>query len=276
MKDKSRFLSSVIVSLIAGFIYYLFGQNVSENVVSSVKAVLSSDHSEEYMPSDCITINSDVKISGKKSSKKSSFKKNHTFEFNEIIVTLPVETLFSDIGKNSQAKFQKPSPDRNVDFTTELNRLINKDRADINIKPGKENRIKKNLSNSDQETADLDFKVYRNKQLGKNTDRSQMKFYNKDYRGNGFEYNYIVSSVAKEPIKKTSTNNNSDRVKKECSDYNFNFEMRSVEKVEKVEKVKKIRIIIPDSKIKIIDDAENEDAEPEEINVDDSSIEDSM
>lgn len=276
MKDKSRFLSSVIVSLIAGFIYYLFGQNVSENVVSSVKAVLSSDHSEEYMPSDCITINSDVKISGKKSGKKSSFKKNHTFEFNEIIVTLPVETLFSDIGKNSQAKFQKPSPDRNVDFTTELNRLISNDKSNVETKPGKQNRINKSFGNTDNETADLNTKAYKNKNLGKNIVSFQMKSYDENYKGNGFEYNYVVSRVAKEPIKKTSTNNNSDRVKKECSDYNFNFEMRSVEKVEKVEKVKKIRIIIPDSKIKIIDDAENEDAEPEEINVDDSSIEDSM
>lgn len=277
MKDKSRFLSSVIVSLLAGFIYYILGQNVSDNVVSSVKAVLSSDFSEEYMPSDCITLNSDVNISGNKLSKKNSFKKNRTFELKEIIITLPVESMFSDVGKNSQAKIQKPSPDRNVDFTTELNRLINKDRTEINIKPGKENRIKKNLSNTDQETADLDFKVYRSKQLGKNIGRSQMKFYNKDYKGNGFEFNYVVSSVAKEPVKKTRPNTNSDKVKKECSEYNFNFEMNtSVKKVEKVDKVRKVRIIAPEIRIKINEEDEDTGIEPEEINVDDSTSEDSM
>ncbi|HMS33892.1 MAG TPA: hypothetical protein PKC91_07385 [Ignavibacteria bacterium] len=278
MKDKSRFLSSVIVSLLAGFIYYLFGQNISENVVSSVKAVLSSDHSEEYMPSDCFSFNSDIKISGNKlSGKKSSFKKNHTFQFKETIVTLPVETLSSADVKNSQAKFQKPAPDKNVDFTSELNRLIKNDRSKIEIKPGKENRINKSFGNTDNETADLNIKIYINKKLGKNNESFQMKSYNKNYKGNGFEYNYVVSGVAKEPVKKTGRNNidnsGSDRINKKCSEYNYNynFEKRSEEKVEKK---RKVMIIAPKIQININD--EEIDTDLQEINTEESSDEDLM
>jgi hypothetical protein len=281
MKDKSRFLSSVIVSLLAGFIYYLFGQNITETAVSSVKAVLSSNFTEDIMNSDCITLNSSVKISGNKLIKNKTFrnKKQHSLEFKEIIITLPVENSFSYIGKNSQAKIQRPSPNRNVDFTSELNRLIKKDKSVIEIKPGKEYRVNKSLSNTNNEMADLDLKENSNKKLRKNIEYSQMKYYNKEYKGNGFEYNYVISSVANEPVKNTRSNNSdrtdSDRLKKKCSEYNYNYnynnEMRNTEKVEKNTKVK---TIAPKIEIKIND--EEIDIDLQEINVDDSSAEDSM
>ena len=283
MKDKSRFISSVIVSLLAGFIYYLFGQNITENAVSSVKAILSSNFTEDYMNSDCITLNSNVKVSGNKllKNKTSRSKNQHSLEFKEIIITLPVENSFSSNVKNTQAKIQRPSPNRNVDFTSELNRLIKKDKSVIEIKPGKEYRVNKSLSNTNNEMADLNLKENSNKKLRKNIEYSQMKYYNKDYKGNGFEYSYVISSVAKEPVKNTGSNNNdrtdSDRLKKKCSEYNYNFnynynfEMRNAEKVEKNRKVK---IIAPKIEIKIND--EEIDIDPQEINVDDSSAEDSM
>lgn len=74
MKDKSRFLSSVIVSLLAGFIYYLFGLNISDNVERSIKAVLSSNDTEEYMTQDFMPLNPEVC-----SSLTGSFKNNIKF-----------------------------------------------------------------------------------------------------------------------------------------------------------------------------------------------------
>ncbi len=72
MKDKSRFVSSVIVSLLAGFIYYQFGHGIEENLQSSIKAVLSPNDMEQYLSPDCqpfntITNKSDAKLNKKKS-----------------------------------------------------------------------------------------------------------------------------------------------------------------------------------------------------------------
>ncbi len=46
MKDKSRLVSSVIVSLLAGFIYYQFGNDITQNIDKSVKAIINFSDNE--------------------------------------------------------------------------------------------------------------------------------------------------------------------------------------------------------------------------------------
>lgn len=276
MKDKSRFLSSVIVSLLAGFIYYLLGQNINENVVSSVKAVLSSDFSEEYLSSDLITQNNEIKKFGNNNVRKNiSFKKKNSFVLREVKISLPDENIFSVIKIDAQAKIQKPSPDRNVDFTSELNRLISKNKTENNYRPGKENRINKSLSRNVTETADINSGNQSSNMLKKNIDKSETKYYEKEYKGNGFEYNYVISSVAKEPNKKKIIRsikpNDSVKNKKDCTGYQYKYDLKTEDTKENKFKGK---IILPKDKINKTDEEDVNSVR--EINADDYSSEDSM
>ena len=115
MKDKSRFISSVIVSLLAGFIYYQFGHGIEEKLQSSIKAVLSSNDVEQYLSPDCQPFNNIIAKSDAKLNKKKSkyfIKKRNVIEFKTKSETIPGDELFSSY-ISKQAKFQKSSADKN-------------------------------------------------------------------------------------------------------------------------------------------------------------------
>lgn len=213
MKDKSRFISSVIVSLLAGFIYYQFGENINEKLQNSFKAVLSSnDDMEIYLRADCQSFNSLTSNDRKSSSKKNSkffMKRKNTVEFGKNRVTVPGDEMFTEFVKAS-ARVVKPSPDKNINFTAELNRLLKGN----NNKPvaGKELRINKRFNSPKEDVADANYKA---KTLIHKDEANVL--------GNGFEYNFMIEAKGVDNGKiKTQGNNKKynsgevNRVKIEC------------------------------------------------------------
>ena len=284
MKDKSRFLSSVIVSLLAGFIYYLFGLNISDNVERSVKAVLSSNDTEEYMTQDFMPLNPEVcsSVAGSfKNNIKVVSKKKRSFKFMENSIFPDIKSI-SDNANSSQAKFQKPSPDRNIDFTAELEKLISrKNRVTPLIKPGREFKVDKSMSNSEEEIAEMKSGLNNSEKVRKNFERSQIKYYRKNYKGNGFEYNVIIndksSNSGRNTIKYDYNASEKKKVKSECREFNNNSDPKINTEVRNQYKIK---IISPKVRIKAkCDNDEDSDSDDKtiEINVpDNSDNEDSM
>lgn len=197
MKDKSRFLSSVIVSLLAGFIYYLSGSDIQQTIERSFKAVFSQTDTEMYGPQNSASFTELLKKSGIKVNKNkihfyySSVKKKRDNFKNENAKT-PDNTYGEFI--SLQAKVMKSCPDKNVDFTNELNNLIRKN-SDCN--PDSEKYIKMNRNVKSSPVADLkaeDRKIQIN--ISK---KENKKFYHKTDEENssfgfGFEYNNVKSS----------------------------------------------------------------------------------
>ncbi|MBK8553523.1 MAG: hypothetical protein IPL53_21650 [Ignavibacteria bacterium] len=262
MKDKSRFVSSVIVSLLAGFIYYMFGQDINENVQSSIKAALSSNEMEEqYLSSDYFPVKSISDNSVIKSKKKNSkfyIKKRNTIEFQNNGITVPGEELFSDFVKNNQAKFDRPVPDKDTDFTAELNELIKTDRSKSRLKPLKE--LSDLLKNKNDEVADTKRFERRSEKMNKNFEQSQIKTYNNyrkgdaEYKGNGFEYNYVTGNNS------SQSNSNSNGInytapgnekKTDCKNYKVEYKRKT-----KIINGKRTEIITP--KVHINNNDENE------------------
>lgn len=179
MKDKSRYISSVIVSLLAGFIYYQFGQDINADLQSSLKATFSSNDVDEYLQANCQPFVSSGKVSGIKKT-KFYLKKKNAIEFKTSNGTRPGDELFSEL---VQAKFKKSVPDKNVDFTAELQHLI---KDDVNINQSQQLKIEKK-SSKPGEVADSKSLNSPTNLVHKNID-SEL--------GNGFEYNYIIISGA--------------------------------------------------------------------------------
>lgn len=179
MKDKSRYISSVIVSLLAGFIYYQFGQDINADLQNSLKASFSSNEIDEYLQPNCSSFESFGKVSGIKKT-KFYLKKKNTIEFKTSSKNIPGDELFSEF---VQAKFQKAIPDKNADFTAELQHLI---KGDESINQSKQFKIEKRTSEQG-EVADLKSLNSATKLIHKNF---ELEF------GNGFEYNYIIDEGA--------------------------------------------------------------------------------
>jgi hypothetical protein len=187
MKDRSRFISSVIVSLLAGFIYYQFGDDINEKLQHSMKAVLSSNDLEVSGDCDFPTFNSLMThSSGKEINKKAKFFiKRHAVEYKKNGTTIPADKEFSEF-VISQAQNKKPVADRNIDFTAELENLI-KDDAGKTPVPGKQLKIETARGHDADEIADT-------KEL-----RIRVNLLHKDLEnivGNGFEYNYMIEGSA--------------------------------------------------------------------------------
>lgn len=182
MKDKSKYVSSVIVSLLAGFIYYQFGQDINADLQNSLKAVLSSNDVDEYMQTDYQSFNSLTKKSGRVTNKKSSkfyIKRKNSIEFKTRTGIIPGDEMVSSL---VQAKFKKSVPDKNVDFSTELQHLINKDLC--NTTPSKEFKIQRSTTKTEDGIADTKELKSTNNLLHKNPEGDL---------GNGFEYNFIIT-----------------------------------------------------------------------------------
>lgn len=280
MKDKSRYISSVIVSLLAGFICFMFGQDIDNNVRSSIKTVLSSNDfnnmDEQYLSTDCFSFNSVSKKSDSKINKKKSkfyIKKRNTIEFKDKDVTIPGEELFSNYISNNQAKFSKPVADKNLDFTSELNNLIKGDISKYSTKPGREVRNKRSPG---IEVADSKGMKSSLNLLHKNAVEFDL--------GNGFEYNYVTEENSPAPVKNlkekknkpqsyksdihyntgnsynsnSSCNSNNQTETKECTGYKVEYK-NNTGYIEKV----KIKIIAPKVKVRI----EKEEADEQEISI---------
>jgi len=176
MKDKSRFISSVIVSLLAGFIYYQFGGDINEKLRNSVRAVLSSNDIEALSGCDFPAFEemSNFSPRSKKMKTEVTVKKRH------VSFASTNDFLISKSGSEMQAKNVRPSADKNVDFTAELEQLVKSgDRIQLPSKQLKiETRHKSNLDG-----------VADTKELRTRTNLLHKDFENKT--GNGFEYNVM-------------------------------------------------------------------------------------
>lgn len=118
--EKPGILSSVIVSLLAGFIYYQFGNDLQVTLEKSYKAVLSYSDSEIFGPFNSLSLSSADEISDNKSGKN----KKSGFYFKKRNTEILLDDEYSVLLNKNQAKLQRSLPDKNIDFTSELNNLI--------------------------------------------------------------------------------------------------------------------------------------------------------
>lgn len=212
IKDRSRFTSSVIVSLLAGFICFQFGNEIQEKIVSSVKAISSNSLNEMYGPEYCGSFNSLVNRSDKKLKKvKSGFyvkNKSKTDKISTDIVS--PESMISEIRK-IQAIKQKAIPDKNIDFSHELDKLI--DKNSLNGLNEKINWTAKYNYNCDA-VADENYK---NNKIEVKIQSSNLDGLSKleiNKNGFGFEFNNTNSEKS---LKK-----NRNSTKSNCNSYNEN------------------------------------------------------
>lgn len=186
MKEKSKFVSSVIVSLLAGFIYYQLSGDFTEKFSNSVKAILVSDNSEMYGPFKSESYSSIIKNSSgiKKKNNSKLYIKSKVNKKSDSDNSFE-NKLVSDLNSENQAKFRRPSADKNIDFTAELNKLNS----------GKH----KSLSELDDE---LRMKSIDN-EIADMNEFNKVKMYikkdkkNSGVNGYGFEYNHIKNKSGK-------------------------------------------------------------------------------
>ncbi len=280
MKDKSRFISSVIVSLLAGFIYYQFGQDINEDFQNSIKAVISSNDVEQYFPTDCQPFNSLVKKTDKNLKLRSKFflKKKNTIEFKVKNETIPGDELFSEIVANNQAKFQRAVPDKNIDFTAELEHLIKNDLSKTESKQSKELKINKsgNVSNG---IADVNNLKSGSSLIHKNFENSESNLGTEIYTGNGFEYNYMVNGNVyryKYYYPEKTTAKTYEQKKTECRQFRMEYKKKTI-----IINGNKEKILIPKIQVKqnhkgCNTDPDDDSEENPEINNNDPSDDDTM
>jgi len=176
MKFKKNYLSSVIVSLLAGFIYYQF----SSDLEKTFNKVLSTNELEINVPLNGDDVISNFKNPQKISSGKKIFRKYISSNTSKNAFT---ESGIIDNSKNNQARTKKPVPDINVDFTAELNNLLKKKDKPVEI------RKSKSLNNT---TADNNTgQSFQRSVINKECFSASV---NKDIvNGNGFEFNYVYN-----------------------------------------------------------------------------------
>jgi hypothetical protein len=255
----------------------MFGQGINENVENTLREVLSSNDIEEhYLSTDCLSFNTIAEVPAKITKKnKSKFyiKKRNTIEFKDKDVTIPGEELFTEY-VSSQAKIQKPVPDKNIDFTSELNQLIKTNDSKSDVKPYKE--LSKLLSKAGDEVADSKNLNRKTEKINKSFKQTQIKTFityqkgNADYKGNGFEYNYVTgeySSTSGSDTKGTNYVTSSNKKKNDCNVRNK--ECKKTTKTTKTVKEKKVKTVNSNFNIKM--NIENSDNESFEINVNDDS-----
>lgn len=265
MKDKSRILSSVIVSLLAGFIYYISDSDIQQKIERSFKAVLSQSDTEMYGPQNSESFTELLKKSGNKIKKN----KNH-FNYSPGKITVSnfkndnVKTPDNLIGDfiPVQAKGVKSCPDKNIDFTDELNNLIEKNSAD-NQDSELDIKIYRKVKPSpvaDLKAEDRKIQIYMNKKTNK-------QFYHKtdgenSSNGFGFEYNNVFS---RDELNSINENCNSDE-----NIHNNFYEGRDYR-----EKVKTgFEFKIREKKVKSFDNKQKKQSESDdfEINMEDSEL----
>ncbi len=258
MKDKSRFISSIIVSLLAGFIYYQFGENIKD-IQSSVKAVLSYSDADMEFTIPPQSFSSGLNKSVNKSTKKRSkfyIRKRNTIEFKTKDATIPGDELFSDLVSGTQAKIQRPTPDKNIDFAAELQHLVKGDLTKAEH-PGRQIKGSKSLSTTTYEVADVNSTKTRTARLRDNFEKSQKEYRLKNYKGRGFEYNYIIEENSSGSSKNSKETTNTCKTKCEQK------KIKTTNKVKvenKTSNGQKIKVKVPKAR-------GNSDSDVEEINI---------
>lgn len=276
MKDRSRLLSSVIVSLLAGFIYYQVGDDIQNKISNSFKAVISYSDSEIYGPEYCQSFNSIVKKSNVKINKKAKFyiRKKNTIEFKKNDVIIPGDEMLSDIMSQTQANIRKATPDKNIDFSAELNNLII---SSSNSTDDKKFKVDWKLSKNNGEVAENRSSkknvIMIIKGLG-NFDKS-LEF--DENTGYGFEYNYTVENENGG----TNGENNGIKIKTEKSYIKSNSECKSNNECRcnkgkgETKTEKKVKVILPKINFKV--NEEDVEIDLPEIDIqDETSEEDQM
>lgn len=282
MKDKSRLISSVIVSLLAGFTYYQFGQGIEQNFESTFKKAFTSvSEEQQYRVEECLPLTTLISTDTDKTKKKKSkffLKKRNTIEIRKNNETIPGDELFTALV--GQAKFKKPAADRNVDFTAELQQLV---ASDLTEKTP--SRSLKSFKD-DSGIADVTGNTVKTESVNKNIEKEYRKVY-----GYGFEYNEIIITTerAAEREKKNSGceyNSNSNNKNSKGNSNGFNssilneglqFEVNvntNTVRTERPEKrERKIKVVVPKIHVKII----TKSTEPVEISIpEETDCEDSM
>ncbi|MBS1518214.1 MAG: hypothetical protein JSS91_09010 [Bacteroidetes bacterium] len=183
MNNKKNYISSVIVSLLAGFIYYQFGTNIQETVekvFSSHELIMNVPSNNEFDPAGFK--NPQKKKEVKALNKKTKLKNSPEIYFAES----HSEVIFDE----NRAKYRKAVPDRKEDFTDELNKLIRTGK----ISPDLRNSIRRSSDNNS--TADVNSSEMKIQKSVINKDCPSANVIKDKYTGNGFEYNYFFKTDA--------------------------------------------------------------------------------
>ncbi|MEO8447534.1 MAG: hypothetical protein ABI528_08570 [bacterium] len=276
MKDKQKFISSVIVSLLAGFIYYMFGQDINQNFEASVKTILSTNEIDEHLKQDFMSFNLISKSNVKNKNSKFYLKKKNTIELRVKGVSIDGEEMFSDLVVRTQARLKRSIPDKEVNFSAELEQLMKDQNGSL---PSRQFKIEKRANNSGNVVADT---------KESKTSVNFLHKSNEDELGNGFEYNYIVKGKNNSQSKKNKEISDYTPLSKEyntCNGYQYNsdYNEKSNEfnpvKVEYKTKVirsngQKISVIIPVVKVNVnkvdikIENDMEEDNDMRDIDID--------
>ncbi|HMQ68449.1 MAG TPA: hypothetical protein PKA90_04440 [Ignavibacteria bacterium] len=291
MKDKSRFLSSVIVSFLAGFIYLIAGENLPVNIQSSVKAILSSNAPDMYLTTECFPFYEISKKSAPKISKNNLNFYLHENEFDH--------DQYSEMNSVDQATFVRPLPDKNIDFTSELNKLINVGKEDFN---GTDNIVNsgnnKILSCNEFQIADAERNFKRNDRINKQGIENILAY----DAGNGFRINYVTENSSESgnceveilnshfdesitdiqilvsencnKVKIKNKNKNKDKNTNRNFNVNWNNNVNQNCTTNKISGVNKIRINLPVTKVKANSEEYDEDYEDYDVSVECDSYND--
>ncbi|MDQ3193419.1 MAG: hypothetical protein M3P82_00325, partial [Bacteroidota bacterium] len=161
----------------------------------------------------------------------------NTIEFKTKNETIPRDDLFSSYVIRKQAKVQKSTADRNIDFTAELKLLIKDDNSKTELRQSKGFKIDKG-NNKDNGVADSKEYSTGRERIQKSFESSENGVY-----GHGFEYNYIIVEN-KNKIEKKKT----DRKKSNSSESFIpfqNYETYKSNECYRERVVNKVRVIVP-------------------------------
>ena len=247
--NRYRFTSSVIISLLAGFIYYQFGEDISHKLDFSMRAIpveSNSDFTESVMfePFSSLIKKSDNKIIKSRSGNFKRLKINNS-DFSKS------ENLISEI-KVKQANIQKPIPDKNIDFTAELDIL-----RDKNSKYSKINNLN---SNKLKVIAEEDCKL----------NKVKVKIFTDENSENGYGFEYNNTKVNRECVI-----NNKSGFKENVNKYKIKVyplqKIKFNKPVKEFKTTRKDEVVKPGNRIIIID--KNEKLKKNEIYIHEETLE---
>lgn len=208
MKDKQKFISSVIVSLLAGFIYYMFGQDINKNFDTSVKTIVISNEIDEHLKQDSKSFSLLSRSNVKNKNSKFYLKKKNTTEIRVKGEAIDGEEMFSDLVVRTQARLKRSVPDKEVNFSAELEQLMKDENCSL---PSRQFKIEKRTDKSGNVVADS------------KESRTSVNFLHKsieDELGNGFEYNYIFKGKNNSQSKKNKKISGYTPVPNDYNNYN--------------------------------------------------------
>ena len=250
-RDRSSLISSIIVSLLAGFIYYQFGNDIQDKIDKSMKAVFSSASIEAFGPEQNKSFVSVLKKSefkNKKNKSKFYFKNKHEENFASE-KSIDPQQLLTEYILSEQSKASKPAPDRNIDFSAELNKLIkknikDKNKSEFNFKINRD-KYERRIEVSDNESSESHLNS-----LNPYSNRNLNKIYINT--GNGFEYNTSISKEDENANENCQTEvRENDCNKLKSYQYKINDNKLKIEYKTEMRKEIKVNIVVPKIQINV-------------------------